>query len=387
MGPARDGPLPTVAIDYRPALHNREGIGRVAREAVRALVARDDAPELVLVGAALRAPRVGPLERGLPTDRNARVRLVAPRLPARLTAPLLRLAGGVDRLLGAGLVQHTQLLPLPSARAPSTGFVFDLLFEGGGSGHLAARAARTMEARLDALLPRLARIQVTSTWVRDALVERRGIAAQRIDMVTLGGDHVLRAPRVPRDDVRLPRGPYVLTVARLDPRKGHTLALAAFERLVARGWHGTWVVAGPPGHRAEELAAALAASPASARIEWRRAVDEGQLAALLQHAEAFVFPSLAEGFGLPPIEAMWAGAPVVTSRATCLAEIVGSGADTFDPAARDAVDELDARLERVLSDGGYREALRARGAAWCRRHSWAHCAEGLVTSWRAALSE
>lgn len=375
--------LPTLLLDYRPALHNREGIGRVARELVRALAWRDDRPPLVLFGGALRGPRVPTEELGL-VGAHA-VRLAAPRVPARLAEPLFSLLGGADRVFDAGLVHHTQLRRLPARRAPSTAMVFDLLFLDGGAGRLAPSAARSMERRLRDLVRHVARVQVTSTVVRDQVAEHLALPLERIDLVTLGGDHVTRAPKVPRDDPRLPQEPYLLSVSRLDPRKGFDLALAAFERLVARGFDGRWVVVGPPGYGAADLEAALARSPAAARIERRRHTPDDELAALYRHAEAFVFASRAEGFGLPPIEAMWSDCPVVSSRATCLAEVVGDGADTFDPDDDPNGDVLFGLVERAVSDAKYRDALRARGARWRTRHTWKACADGSLASWRAAV--
>lgn len=375
--------LPTLLLDYRPALHNREGIGRVARELVRDLAQRDDRPPLVLFGGALRAPRVSVDELGL-TGAHA-VRLVAPRLPARLAEPLFTLLGGADRLFDAGLVHHTQLRRLPARRAPSTALLFDLMYLDGGAGRLDPRAARSMERRVRSLVRHVARVQVTSAHVLGEVVERLGVREEHIDLVPLGGDHVTRAPLVSRDDPRLPTQPYLLTVSRLDPRKGFDLVLAAFERLVARGFDGRWVVVGPPGYGAAALEEAFARSPAAARIERRGAVSDDELAALYRHAELFVFASRAEGFGLPPIEAMWCDCPVVSSSATSLGEIVGDGADTFDPNHDTNGDALFTLVERAVSDTAHRESLRARGARWRTRFTWKACADASLSSWRAAV--
>jgi alpha-1,3-rhamnosyl/mannosyltransferase len=375
--------LPTLLLDYRPALHNREGIGRVARELVRALAGRDDRPPLVLFGGALRAPRVSADELGL-AGAHA-VRLVAPRLPARLAEPLFTLLGGADRLFDAGLVHHTQLRRLPARRAPSTAMVFDLMFLGGGEGRLDPRAAASMERRVRSLASRVARVQVTSRHVSGEVVQRLGVPAEHVDFVPLGGDHVTRAPKSARDDARLPREPYLLSVSRLDSRKGFDLVLTAFERLFARGFDGRWVVVGPPGYGAAEILHSFARSPAAARIDVRGAVSDDELAALYRHAELFVFASRAEGFGLPPIEAMWCDCPVVSSNATSLAQIVGDGADTFDPASDTTGDALFALIERAVSDTTHRAALRARGARQRTHFTWKACADASLASWRAAV--
>ena len=96
-------------------------------------------------------------------------------------------------------------------------------------------------------------------------------------------------------------------------------------------------------------------------------VSEGQLRWLYEHTQAYVFPSLSEGFGLPGLEAMVAGAPVVSSNATCLPEIYQDGAEYFDPLSTEDMSEA---INRVLADDVLRTKLIKRGEAVASKYSW-----------------
>ncbi|QDU66853.1 glycosyltransferase family 4 protein [Engelhardtia mirabilis] len=356
---APEGRPTRLGIDFRPALVNREGIGRVARETVRALGAGEPAIRLRLFGATLAAPRLAASELDLP----ASARLFRVRVPSRIWRPLRRLTGlGADDLLGGvDVFHHTQLNHLPVRRAIETATIFDTLYLDGGSGFVDPPTAARMERHARALVERCARLQVPTEHVAHLVAAQLGADPDRIDVVPLGCDH---ATRVTPDLGRTPRGPYLLTVARLDPRKNHVTVLRAFERLVAAGLPHRWIIAGPPGYRCDAIAAALRDSPAADRIEWRRSVDERELAALYADARLFAFPSLAEGFGLPPLEAMAHGCPVIASDEPVLNEVLGTAAvhiapldvDGWFEALREGL-ELDRTPQREA-------AARAHAAGW-----------------------
>ena len=173
----------------------------------------------------------------------------------------------------------------------------------------------------------------------------------------------------------------MLTVGRIDPRKNHCQALAAFERLVAAGLPHHWVVVGPRGWRAEDVLAAFANSPARERITVEHTASDQRVADLLAMASACLFPSLGEGFGLPPVEAQRAGVPVVAVRTSCLPEVLGDGAAWAEPGP-DVVEGLEAALERALLDSASRRALTDSGRANAARHSWRASAAAHLAAWR-----
>jgi len=115
------------------------------------------------------------------------------------------------------------------------------------------------------------------------------------------------------------------------------------------------------------------------RVHFAGYVHDADLPALYGGADLFVFPSLYEGFGLPPLEAMACGTPVVCSNAASLPEVVGDAAVTVDPYDVDALAEA---MQRVLADRDLREDLRARGLARARQFTWERTARETLAVYR-----
>ena len=120
------------------------------------------------------------------------------------------------------------------------------------------------------------------------------------------------------------------------------------------------------------------------RIHWLGYVSDGELAALYQQAWAFVFPSIYEGFGIPPLEAMQWGCPVVAARAASIPEVCGDAALYFDP--RNA-GELVAALQRLAADDGLRQHLSDEGRKRAALFSWPQAARQVADVCRRALEE
>lgn len=112
-------------------------------------------------------------------------------------------------------------------------------------------------------------------------------------------------------------------------------------------------------------------------------VNEGQLRWLYEHCTAYVFPSLSEGFGLPGLEAMVHGAPVVSSNATCLPEVYGDAAHYFDPTDTQAIADA---INEVLTDKNLRHALVKKGEQQAARYSWQRMAEQTLAAYNQALT-
>ncbi len=168
--------------------------------------------------------------------------------------------------------------------------------------------------------------------------------------------------------------PYILFVGTLQPRKNLARALAAFEAFVAGGQPHRLVLVGQRGWLADPLfdAIARADSPAHGRIHLTGYLADADLPIVYNGAAALTFPSLHEGFGLPALEALACGTPVLTSNTSALPEVVGDAALTIDPLDTAAIT---AGLQRLTADQTLRDTLRERGLARARHYTWQRAAE------------
>ncbi|MEZ5134425.1 MAG: glycosyltransferase [Acidimicrobiales bacterium] len=157
--------------------------------------------------------------------------------------------------------------------------------------------------------------------------------------------------------------------------------VAAFELVAGADPDVRLVLAGPDGWGAEALTAALRRARHRDRVRRIGWVDATERAALLRGATAFAYPSVYEGFGLPPLEAMSAGVPVVTTAAGAIPETVGDAALVVPVGDREA---LARALTQVLEDDTVRRDLVVRGGARVASHPWATTIDGLVALYRRA---
>ena len=173
------------------------------------------------------------------------------------------------------------------------------------------------------------------------------------------------------------RRPYALFVGTLEPRKNVARLIRAFRR-VAPDLPHTLVLAGPPGWKVTGIVAEMA-DPAG-RIAHTGVVSPEQLDALYRAADAFCYPSMYEGFGLPVLEAMQRGTPVVASTTPALAEVAGDAALLVDPTD---VQGLAAAISDVLADDALRADLVARGRRRVEGYSWSTAAAQLMGVYRS----
>jgi len=368
-----------VALDYRPALVNREGIGRYTRELVRALVELGHASELGLFGWTLAPARAGRRELGLARGGAHYSRL---RFPSRWFPRFAALVGrgAEDFCGGAELWHHTQPSLLPVRKAREVATIFDCIYTR-PNGFLSDEAAASMTAAAKKQIERCRLVLVPSEFVKDELVRSFDLDPDRAVVTLLGCDHALRQPALPRP---ASASETLLTVARVDRRKNHVNMLRAFE-IVARARPGArWIVAGPAGHGSEDFEAALAVSPARARVERLRFVPEEELGALHARAALFWFTSLDEGFGLPPLEAMARGLPAISSTRGSLPEVLGQGALLLEP---EDFEGLAHETLGLLADRGRADELAARGRARAAELSWAACAGQTWEAYARALAQ
>jgi glycosyltransferase involved in cell wall biosynthesis len=175
-----------------------------------------------------------------------------------------------------------------------------------------------------------------------------------------------------RADLELEQ-PFLLHVGAIQARKNCLRLIEAFEHLPGEP---LLVFAGSGGFGADEILARIDLSPAKDRIRQLGYVSAQARAKLYRTAAALAFPSLDEGFGLPVLEAMAAGLPVVTSNRSALPEVAGEAALLVDPFDTEAIS---AAFERVLTDRALREELAGKGLARAAEKTWRRAAE---ETWR-----
>lgn len=188
---------------------------------------------------------------------------------------------------------------------------------------------------------RRARLVLTvSDFSRSELQARYGLPADRV-VVTRNGANAVVAPAAPDQQAAVGRR-YILSVGRIEPRKNLETLLAAHARLRATGLE--LVVVGRADFGCAPLLKAMARAPGVTHLG---EVSDATLDRLYRGAQALVFPSFAEGFGLPLVEALSRGTPVISSNATAMPEVCGPHARYFDPTAPDAVSRLAALIAEV----------------------------------------
>jgi glycosyltransferase involved in cell wall biosynthesis len=344
----------TIGIDARAAAEEPAGGGRVVRELVAGLARRDDPHRYLLY---CREPGdAGGL------DERFAWRRVGLRDPAWHLGAALAINRDCDLYLSTNSYLTPWFLRVASALV-----VYDLIaFIPEARGQ--ARAGRIERATLGWALRRAGAAICISEATRRDLVERFPRAAGIAEVVELAADPRFGASRseeelaAVRERHSLPDS-FVLSVGTLEPRKNLERLIAAHRSLPPelREAHPL-VVVGPKGWEVDEL---LRRHGADVRL--LGFVDDDDLAALYSLCTVFAYPSLYEGFGLPVLEALQSGAPVITSRVSSLPEVAGDAARYVDPRAEG---EIAAALRELLESPSAREALARRGPERAARFSW-----------------
>jgi glycosyltransferase involved in cell wall biosynthesis len=207
------------------------------------------------------------------------------------------------------------------------------------------------------------RVITVSEYSRMEILEWTGLREECVVNVSNGVDRMFQ-PDGPRHE---PGFPYILYVGAVRPHKNLNRLLSAFERIDCPDLHLILT-----GKRSAELAAQLEAQKIEARVHFLGSVEDDKLPALYRGAISLILPSLIEGFGLPPLEAMACGTPVIVSRTAALPEVVGDAGLLVDPLD---IDDIRAGIERMLGDAGLRQKSREAGLLRARLFCWDAVAE------------
>ena len=216
-------------------------------------------------------------------------------------------------------------------------------------------------------------IIVPSVATRRDLAARFPLAAAKIRVVPYAPAERF-APLSPRESLPvisrhgLANREYLLFAGNIEPRKNLLTLIDAYNRLrKATRVAPRLAIAGGEGWHNQAIHRAAAASPFAGDIRFLGYVPDAELPALMSGALAFVYPSLYEGFGLPPLEAMACGTPVITSNRSSLPEVVGDAALLVDPEDRAGLADA---MAKIVDDEPLRQDLRERGLKQAQRFSW-----------------
>ena len=379
-----------ITIDYTPAVNQSAGIGRLPREVVRALpsanppvlslskdgrASQDKTPRqftLFTMGRAADAPPGFKSKSSFLSDRWFHRMWFR----AGLRMPVEVFCGGCDLYYATDF-----LLPptLPNTRRVLT--VHDLTFE-----RDPASAVPTLLTFLKRVVPdsvkRAHHIVADSRATARDLSELYAVPPQKITVIHSGVQPRFFADGKPAESPI--NQPFILTVGTMQKRKNHITLVRAFAKLLGMGLAPAPVlaIAGGKGWLYEDVLAEIKKLGIEDHVKFLGFVNDADLPALYRAARVFAFPSIYEGFGLPVLEAMAAGTPVVSSNASSLPEVVGDCGLMVNPLD---VDGLAAALRTAWSDEAYRADVIPRAISRAKIFTWQKAAAQLMDVYERTL--
>jgi glycosyltransferase involved in cell wall biosynthesis/ubiquinone/menaquinone biosynthesis C-methylase UbiE len=363
-----------IAIDVSLAVGESAGVGSYTRGLLEGLASIDAENEYVLYSYLDSPPSPQSTFPPRPNFAFRMLRLEAEhweRIWSRADLPPREALGAVD-------VLHSPFFNAPREHHGALVVtIHDVSFLLQPQFHTEANRLHCLQGTLNAALY-ADRIIAVSMRTKQDLMDYFAIPEERIRVIH-------EAPRKvysPERNVEVIRGAlerlgifhnFILFVGSLEPRKNLKTLLQAYARYVKQHAGQEWlVVAGGKGWLNDDLSQVAAELGIAERVKFLGYVQEIDLRVLYSAAKLFVYPSIYEGFGLPPLEAMACGAPVITSNTSALPEVVGDAALLIDPHNSD---ELCQAMQRVLCDGDLRLRMRREGLTRAKLFSWEQTAE------------
>ncbi len=362
-----------VCIDIQSAIAQRAGVGRYTKSLVEHLGPLAGPDELRLFYFDFKRAGV-PLSADHATHRAVRWlpgRVVQKSWKTLRWPPFNWFAGAAD------VYHFPNFVRPPLTRGKSVVTIHDVSFLRHPE-TTEERNLRYLTSQIRKTVEQTERIITDSEFSAREIAELLRVSPDRIQAIPLGLTHHASAPdgaaiRRARQTLKLDR-PYLLFLGTLEPRKNIPFLIDVFERLTS--FDGDLVIAGMKGWKYEPILERMQSSHCADRIRYLEYVDDGLLPGLYAGAELFVFPSLYEGFGFPPLEAMLCGTPVVSSNGGSLPEVLGDAAERIE--GFDAA-EWATRLGQVISDRALRERLSAGGRQRAAIYRWEETARRM---WR-----
>jgi len=378
-----------IGIDVTAAVTQGGGIGRYTRELVRALVQSKSFGDYEFVLFSARPDRNLPIPDPLPKGDNITYR----RAPVsqvwlyrlwhklRIPIPIQAATGNLDLF-------HSPDFVLPAVRGPIPKLltVHDLSFI-----HYPETFTPALVRYLNQVVPRSIeqahQILADSQATRQDLIDYWQVPDDKVTVLYSGVSNnfkpITDKGRLTEIRKRYDLGdePYLLGVGTLQPRKNYSLLIHAFKK-VAQHYPHNLFIAGGRGWLYDEMMTQVNRLDLNDRVRFLGFVADDDLPALYSQAALFVFPSLYEGFGLPLLEAMACGVPVITSDASSLPEVVGDAAITLPPENSEAWSET---ILSLLADSTQRTALVADGFLQVRNFTWKRAADQLMSIYEKML--
>jgi len=361
-----------VALDATPLLGDRTGIGEVVDGIIQELASREG---LAISAYALTLRGRSDLKAALPDGVDCATRPIPARWVRRRW--LRSDSPRIEQWTGPIDVVHATNYVAPPAKVPVIVSVYDLTVL--RFPELCRPDTLEYPALLKRAIQRGAILHAPSKAIAEELISELKAPLDRVVTIPLGLPHVYGGdPDAGRVVARAER--YVLTLGSIEPRKNLPGLVSAFNILASNDASVYLVHAGPSGWDGGAFESSIRNSPYRDRIHVLGYVDADTRANLLAGASVFAYPSLYEGFGFPPLEAMATGVPVVASSVGSLPEVLGDGACFV---AADEPEALASALAQLLSDSETRERLIQRGLVISKGYSWSKTAGALISLYRS----
>lgn len=374
-----------IAIDYSPAIQQQAGIGRFTRDLTRAALYRESPHEFVLVGPFGAKPPSWLAEHTHASWRTFPA-------PSRVMGALwhrLKVPAPVEWITGAiDLFHATDYLAPPCRQARQVITVHDLSFLRHPE-YADPALAHFLSSTVPGAVRQASLVLADSEFTRTELLTALNLTPSKVSVVYGGVGAEFRPAENPEETrgivERYEIGvPYVLFVGRIEPRKNIGTLLKAYRALLDQNrTPGVLAIAGGKGWLYEPIFQAADELRLGDHVRFLGHVPDPDLPALMAGASVFVFPSYYEGFGLPPLEAMACGTPVVAGNAGSLIEVLGDAA-LIVPS--DDVGALADAIRRAHTDGALRDSLRAKGIARAARFTWGAAAKQLLDAYEQAAA-
>jgi glycosyltransferase involved in cell wall biosynthesis len=376
-----------IALDYTPAIKQTAGIGRYVRELTAALAEIDET-------SAFRLFVAGAASAQLPQPPASNFVWTPTRISARWLARFWRhldRSMPIETFIGPVDLYHATDFVLPPTRQGTRTLltVHDLSFV-----RAPGAASPPLKAYLDAVVPRSVEaadhVLADSAATKRDLIELYETRADKVTVLYSGVDSGFRPVRDSKeiDQVRAKYGleqvSYVLSVGTVQPRKNYSRVIEALSEARQQGLDLHYVIAGSSGWLEDAMLRTIESTEMSDYVHLLGLVEDRDLSALYSGARMLAMVSLYEGFGLPVLEAMACGTPVITSDVSSLPEVGGNAALLVDPYDTGAIRDAILLLER---DHDKRAQLMAAGLQRVERFSWTQAARQLASIYDDMMSK